>query len=218
MLTKGLSHEIKDLDESEGIVAAYANAYNNEDSDKDISAPGSFTKTSSDNFKRIRVLKDHITTISLGVPLKINPNDPYGLYTETKFNLKKEVARDMFSDIKLMKDNGLNAELSIGYEVVKRDSKDRRIITEYKLHEYSFLTSWAANELATVQGLKGVEAFYGIMDLVTKSYNLPHSDARLIKLEEILKSLSKEPESIDPLLKEPTTEQIKAIIQKAFSN
>ena len=218
MLTKGLSHEIKELDETEGIVAAYANAYNNEDSDKDISAPGSFTKTVSDNFKRIRVLKDHITTISLGVPLKIDTSDPFGLYTETKFNLKKEVARDMFSDIKLMKENGLNAELSIGYNIVKRDQKDSRIITEYKLMEYSFLSSWAANELATVQGLKGVEAFYGIMDLVTKAYNLPHSDSRLVKLEEILKSLSKEPSIDETLLKEPTTEQIKSIIQKAFSN
>ena len=216
MLTKGLSHEIKDLDDSEGIVAAYANAYNNEDSDKDISAFGSFTKTVSDNFKRIRVLKDHITTISLGVPVKINANDPYGLFTETKFNLKKEVARDMFSDIKLMKENGLNAELSIGYDIVKRDQKDKRIITEYKLMEYSFLTSWAANELATVQGLKGLQTHYGLMEFITKAYNLPHSDQRLIKLEEILKSLTTEPIQEESLITEPTTEQIKEIIHKAF--
>ena len=47
-----------------------------------------------------------------------------------------------------MKSHGLNAELSIGYEVIKRDEKNRSIITEYKLYEYSFLTSWAANELS----------------------------------------------------------------------
>lgn len=215
---KSLSHEVKGLDESEGVVLAYANAYNNEDSDKDISAPGSFTKTASDNFKRIRVLKDHIKTISLGVPVKIDSSDPYGLATETKFNLKKEVARDMFSDIQLMKQEGLNAELSIGYEVLNRDKKDRRIITEYKLFEYSFLTSWAANELATVTGLKGVENYYGIMGFITKAYNMPHSDPRLIKLEQILKSLSdKEPFQDETLLKKPTDEQIKSLIHSAFN-
>lgn len=217
MLVKGLSHEIKALDESEGVVAAYANAYNNEDSDKDISAFGSFTKTVSENYKRIRVLKDHITTISLGVPTKINASDPYGLYTETKFNLKKEVARDMFSDIKLMKEEGLNAELSIGYEVMQRDSKDRRIITEYKLHEYSFLTSWAANELATVQDLKGLKTHYGLLEFITKAYNLPHSDQRLIQLETILKSLTTEPQKEEALTTEPTIEQIKSIFKQSFS-
>jgi hypothetical protein len=36
VLTKS-SYDLKDLDETKGVVVAYANAYNNEDSDKDIS-------------------------------------------------------------------------------------------------------------------------------------------------------------------------------------
>ena len=64
------------------------------------------------NFKRIRVLKDHNPTITLGVPLELNTEDSYGLLTTTKFNLQKEVSRDMFTDIQLMKENELNAELS----------------------------------------------------------------------------------------------------------
>src|SRR5690606_8828944 len=154
---KQFSYELKDFDEKQGIVKAYANAYDFKDSDGDISAKGSFNKSVNDNKKRIRVLKDHNSTITLGVPLEFSTNDPYGLLTTTKFNLNKEVSRDMFTDIQLLKEHGLNAELSIGYEVVKRDEKNRSIITEYKLWEYSFLSSWAANELSVVQDIKNIK-------------------------------------------------------------
>ena len=191
---KQTSFDVKDLDEQKGIVVAYANAYDFKDSDGDISAKGSFDKTVKENFKRIRVLKDHNPTISLGVPLEIDTKDSYGLLTKTKFNLSKEVSRDMFSDIKLMTENGLNAELSIGYNVISRDPKNKSIINEYKLMEYSFLSSWAANELSTVQGIKDIRSHYGIMELIEKSYNLDYSDTRLKQIEQLLITLSdKEP-------------------------
>lgn len=191
---KQLAHGIKEMDDKEGIVVAYANVYNFEDSDGDISAPGSFTKTVSEQSKRIRVLKDHNSTISLGVPIKMDPNDGYGLLTTTKFNMNKQVSQDMYSDIKLYKENGLNAELSIGYEVMRRDKSNRKIIQEYKLYEYSFLTSWAANELATVQGIKSVKTVEGTIELLSKAYDLPYSDERLKQIETILKSLTKTPD------------------------
>lgn len=200
---KQISFDIKSLDEKEGVIEAYANAYDFKDSDGDISAKGSFNKTVGDNFKRIRVLKDHNPTISLGVPIKLDASDPYGLLTVTQFNLKKEVSRDMFTDIQLMKDNGLNAELSIGYEVIARDEKNKAIIKEYKLYEYSFLTSWAANELATVNSIKSIENFYGILAIIEKSYNLNYSDTRLKQIETILKSLNQKPSLDDTLPIEP---------------
>lgn len=206
---KQLSYDIKDFDEKQGIVKAYANVYNFEDSDGDISGPGSFTKTVKENYKRIRVLKDHNSTISLGVPLELDASDPIGLLTTTKFNLQKEVSRDMFTDIQLMKEHGLNAELSIGYNVVSRSKSNRKVINEYKLHEYSFLTSWAANELSTVQDIKSVKSHYGIMELLTKAYDLPYSDSRLIQIESILKSLSKEPEQETTHDDEPIADLIK---------
>jgi len=187
---KQTAFDIKDLDEAKGVVVAYANAYDFKDSDGDISARGSFNKTVKENFKRIRVLKDHNPRVSLGVPLKINTDDNYGLLTTTKFNLAKEVSRDMFSDVKLMTENGLNAELSIGYQVLNRDKKNKSIITEYKLMEYSFLSSWAANELSTVQDIKGIKGHYGILELIEKSYDLDYSDPRLKQIETVLKALS----------------------------
>jgi|SRR5690606_30071931 len=202
---KHVSYDVKDFDEAQGIVKAYANVYNVEDSDGDISAKGSFNKTVTENKKRIRVLKDHNSTISLGVPLELDTNDPIGLMTTTKFNLNKEVGRDMFSDIKLMTENDLNAELSIGYQIMKRNKSNNKIVEEYKLFEYSFLTSWAANSLSTVQEIKNIKSHYGLMELITKAYDLPYSDTRLKQIEGILKALdNKEPDApstptIEPL-------------------
>lgn len=212
---KKVSHEVKDLDETKGIIRAYANVYNVEDSDGDISVEGSFKRTVNNNFKRIRVLKDHNSTISLGVPLEMDANDSYGLNTLSQFNMKKEVSRDMYYDIQLMAENNLNAELSIGYDRdVKRDQKDRRKITEYKLMEYSFLTSWAANELSLVTDLKSIKSHYGILELLTKMYNVPYSDERLKSIENILQSLSSDP--VEPATREE--DSIKSEIKSFFTN
>jgi HK97 family phage prohead protease len=200
---KQLSYDLKELDEAQGVVMAYANAYNNEDSDKDISAFGSFEKTVKENFKRIRVLKDHDSRMMIGIPLKIDTEDTYGLMTTTKFNMDKQMGRDMFTDVKLMYENGLNAELSIGYNVMQRDQKNSNIITEYKLREYSFLSSWAANELSTVQGMKSVKSVYGQLEILQKAYNLSYSDPRLREIEKLLKALSEEPLEPNTLIIEP---------------
>lgn len=206
---KQLSYNLKDLDENKGVVIAYANAYNYKDSHEDISAYGSFDKSVSENFKRIRVLKDHNPREMIGVPLVIDTKDTYGLLTTTQFNLNKPLGKDMFTDVKLMHDNGLNAELSIGYKVIGRDAKNKKIITEYKLMEYSFLSSWGANELSTVQGIKSIKSVYGILELIEKSYNLDYSDQRLRDIENLLKSLSDEPSEPDTLNEEPIIDAIK---------
>ena len=200
---KQLSVDVKDMDDTKGIIVAYANTYNFKDSDGDISAYGSFDKTVAENFKRIRVLKDHNPTMMVGVPLVIDTKDSYGLLTTTQFNLNKPLGKDLFTDIQLMHSSGLNAELSIGYKVMQRDVKNKNIIKEYKLMEYSFLSSWGANELSTVQGIKSIKSTYGILELIEKSYNLDYSDSRLRQIETILKSLSNEPSETDTLNEKP---------------
>ena len=215
---KQTSYDLKDLDEAKGVIVAYANAYDFKDSDGDISAKGSFDKTVQENFKRIRVLKDHNSTVSLGVPLEIDTKDSYGLLTKSKFNLKKEVSRDMFSDIKLMHENGLNAELSIGYQIMGRDQKNKSIINEYKLMEYSFLSSWAANELSTVQDIKGIQKYYGIIDILVKGYDLDYSDTRLKQIETLLKTLTnKEPSQVDTSNVEPLLDVFKSFNNKLIT-
>jgi HK97 family phage prohead protease len=200
---KQLSYDLKELDEKKGVVTAYANAYNFKDSDGDISAYGSFEKTVNENFKRIRVLKDHDPKMMIGVPLTIDTKDTYGLLTTSQFNMNKDLGRDMFQDVKLMHENGLNAELSIGYKVMQRDQKNKSIISEYKLMEYSFLSSWGANELSTVQGIKNIKSTYGILEIIEKAYNLDYSDTRLRQIETILKALTDKPSETDTLNEKP---------------
>jgi HK97 family phage prohead protease len=206
---KQLSYDLKDLDTTKGVVTAYANVYNFKDSDGDVSAYGSFDKTVNENFKRIRVLKDHNPTMMIGVPLAIDTKDTYGLLTTSQFNMNKPLGKDMFTDVKLMHESGLNAELSIGYRVVQRDQKDKSIIKEYKLMEYSFLSSWGANQLSTVQDIKSIKNHYGLMELIQKSYDLDYSDERLRQIENLLKSLDKEPLQSDTTNLEPIIDTLK---------
>ena len=215
MQFKQVSHEVKELDDAKGIVIAYANVYNNVDSDKDVIVQGAFTKTVQENFKRIRVLKDHDPKIGLGVPLSIDTTDPYGLLTTTQFNLKKEVARDMYEDVKLFIGNGLNAELSIGFQTIKsmaeKSANDENInkITEVKLWEYSFLSNWAANEMAVVQGVKNKKE--DAIELLVKMYNLPYSDSRLKQIEALLISLESEPLQSNTPNDEPIVDEAKEL-------
>lgn len=203
-LTKDFQSEVKDLDEATGYVKAYANAYNNEDSDGDISLPGSFIKTVGENFKKLRVYKNHDTSLMVGVPKEIDAQDPYGLMTCTQFNMNTSLGKDMFNDVKMVVDNKQDADLSIGYRVIRRDEKNRKAIKEYGLREYSFLTSWGANPLATVVGLKDANSVGKLIDHLTKMYNLPCSDERLVQVENILKSLTIAPSfdtrSVEPIL------------------
>ena len=71
------------------------------------------------------------------------------------------------------------------------------------LREYSFLSNWAANELATVRDIRSVKSVNGILELIEKSYNLDYSDSRLRQIETILKSLSNEPSETDTLNEKP---------------
>lgn len=189
MLYKAFSHQIKELDSKEGIVTAYANYYHNEDSDGDISMPGSYRKTVKEQHRKIRVFKDHDRYTVLGVPITIDAEDDKGLLTTTKFNMQKEVSRDMFTDIVLMTENGQDADLSVGVIPVKRDEQDYRKVVEWKLKEYSFLSSWGANEMATVQMIKSGKPHEEIISLITKAYDMDYSDSRLVEIENILKTL-----------------------------
>lgn len=212
---------VSDLDDVKGIVTAYANVYDFVDSDGDISAKGSFKRTVNNNWKRMRVLKDHKTDISLGIPLEADAEDGYGLKTVSQFFMHKDAAKDMYYDIKMMLSapKPLNPELSIGYSIVERDRKDKRIITEYKLMEYSFLTSWAANALSVATDLKSVKDHYGVMELLTKMYDIPYSDPRLKQIETVLQSLSKSPSEPDTIEEDPIdVEQIKHSLKQIFEN
>lgn len=186
---------IEDIDEPKGIIKLYANAYNNLDSDRDISEPGCFTKTCRENIKRIKHLKDHDSRQLLGFPMEFNTTDPYGLLVTSKINLNKTLGRDTFSDYKFFAENNRPIEHSIGYSVVKytiENAEDytRRVrrIQEYKLYEYSTLSFLGANERSIAVEAKSISSLKE--DVTLLSEMLEKGDYTDERFKEIEKTLS----------------------------
>ena len=94
LVYKSLS-EIKDLDETQGVIKGYGNVYNVKDSDGDVSLFGSFAKTVTERGKKIKIFKNH-TPILVGVPLELDITDPYGLGVVAKMNMQTDAGRDTF--------------------------------------------------------------------------------------------------------------------------
>lgn len=208
-LNKSTKAVLKDFDDDKGIVEGYLNNYNLVDSHSDISDPSSFVKTVSERMRKIRVYKNHNDQVLIGVPKELDAYDADGLRGITQFQMDTEYGRDAYYDVKLIHNNNQDADISIGAWVVKRDTKDKRRILEYKMKEYSFLTTEGSNPLSRVLSVKSINDLPdNIIEYLTKMYNLPYSDSRLKEIENVLKSLTKEPDSETP----ETTHEAEPII------
>ena len=155
-MLKTIEKEIKDIDEKKGIVTMYVNAFDNLDSDGDISAKGSFAKTTKENMHRIKHFLNHNPDMLLGVPLSFT-EDNFGLLATSQMNMNKQIAKDVFADYVLFAEHNKTLEHSVRVQDVKRDTKDERIVTEWKLWEYSTLYSWGANEKTPLVNIKSMD-------------------------------------------------------------
>lgn len=206
--------KIKDIDEK-GIVTVAANAFGNVDSDGDISMEGSYTKTISENFNRVKWLLNHTSTL-IGVPLEAKEEYPH-LKVIGQLNLDKEIGRDVYSDYKLYAEYGRTLEHSVGVEAIKRDEQDDRRVLEWKWWEYSTLTTWGANDNTPMLGLKNLNNDDDILkevQFLEKALRQNYTDERLEQIETTLnrlKSLIKEP-SIDTLVKPELIKEWKLLI------
>lgn len=197
--------QIKDVDEKKGIIEGYANVYNVRDLQGDISLPGSFTKSVNERLKKIKIYRNHDRDQFVGVPEKLDANDPYGLFLAAKLNMSTEIGRNTFLETKFLIDNGFEAGFSIGAFPLKfndiRDEKDEYYATEiqeWKLYETSVLTCDPANELSFVNTVKSVAQMDAVTQeefwrVVEKAYNIKFSDKILKSLEEFL-TLKEEPQ------------------------
>ena len=203
---KNFSTEVKDVD-GKGRVLVAANAIGNIDSDSDISLDGSFTKTLSEHFKRVKWLLNH-GDILLGVPVEGTQHGKY-LQMLGQLNMDKEVSRDVYSDYKLYAEYGKTLEHSIGVNAIKWEMKnDVRQVSEWKLWEYSTLTKWGANPDTPMLGMKSAKDFSEAVDwLDTMLRKGDYTDERFKQIEEQLgrlKSLmAAEPVIITPKADEP---------------
>jgi len=204
-----IEKEIKDVDEKKGIVTMYVNAYDNEDSDGDISVKGSFKKTIKENFDRIKHLLNHNTQQLLGLPLEMLEDD-FGLLVTSQMNLKKQLVKDVFEDYRLFAEHNRTLEHSIRVQAVKRDSTDEKKVLEWKMWEYSTLYGWGANPETPLVNIKDLSD----LELMINEGNYSEERGRQIEnLYNKLKALMK-PENT---LYEPPSTSGKSLLE-IFSN
>jgi len=192
VMFKNTECAIKDIDEKKGIVTFYANAFNNVDSDGDVSVPGSFKKTIKENGSRIKHFLNHDPTKLVGVILELKEDD-FGLLTVSQLNMKKQLGKDTFEDYKLYAEHGKTLEHSIRVEDIKRDKDDEKKVLEWRLWEVSTLYSWGANEKTPLIEIKSMD------DLELMMREGHYSDEKAKKIEELynqLKQLIGQPEAL----------------------
>lgn len=188
---------MKDLDESKGVVTIYINAFGNEDSDGDISLPGSFKRTFKNNGHTIQHWLNHERDKLLGVPIKLYEDD-LGAVAVSQLNIRKQLGKDVFEDYKLFAEHGKTLQHSVRVMPVKFEEerdKDRTVrkVSEWKLvMEYSTLYGWGANQQTPLIDIKSLSD----LELMMREGNYSDEKGRLI--EETYNKLKRLLESDDP--------------------
>ena len=213
VLYKSTHLEVKDVDDTKGIVKAYYSAYGNEDSDGDIIAMGAATKSVKEggpNAKnRIKHLKNHDRNLQPGVIQELGEDANGGWFVSKLMQHRGEFTA-LAKDTLIEYQAGGITEHSHALDVIKRDNSDRRIIRELKLWEVSSLNAWGANPLTPTVDIKSKT---DILETLKKLNNLlkigefsdgylQNIEAQVKELNTVLKSLIVEPRST--LTPEPT--------------
>lgn len=181
-----------DLDETRGIVTVAVNGIGIVDSQNDISMPGSFNKTLKENIARMKWFLNHDTTQLLGVPLSGEEKDG-NLVMVGQLNLAKQIGRDTLEDYKLYAAAGRTLEHSIGVQAIKRDPEDKRKVLEWKMWEYSTLTSWGSNPQTFLVGIKQDDpaTVRANIEFIRRALQMRYTDERLKQYEMRLDMLTK---------------------------
>lgn len=194
ILIKDVSYEVKDLDEKQGIVTVYINAFENEDSDGDISAPGSFKRTFKNNLKIIKHLLNHNGDYLLGLPKELY-EDEKGAVAVSQMNMKKQIVQDVFEDYRLFASMKRSLDHSIRVRAIKRDTNNERIVLEWKLWEYSTLYTWGANPNTPMINIKSLS---DLEMMISKGNYSDAKGSEIVRLYENLKALLADSDSTPP--------------------
>ena len=158
MQSQGISYAyagpvlLKDLDGRKGIVQFYGGAFNNVDSDGDVTLPGAFTKTFSENgpagANRIKHLRQHETRTIIGKITELGQDSKGAVVTSQLSNDTN--GRDALAlyELDLF-------EHSYGYRIQKahKDAAGIQYLTELAIKEFSAVT-WGANKDTPLIGMK----------------------------------------------------------------
>ena len=170
---------LKTLDEK-GLVTFYFNAFDNVDSDNDMTRKGAFTKTINDNKGRIKHFKNHNIYQTPGV-LKEMGEDDNGAWARSQLIMGTVLGRETYEEYKA----GAITEHSFGYDVIKslKNPQGYREITEFKLWEVSSLTAWGANQNTPMIDVKNEKQLLDELDRLTKLTKGDFTDEYLKNIE-----------------------------------
>lgn len=178
---KSCGLEVKDLDDSKGIVSFYFSAFGNKDSDGDIMEKGAFKKSFKENLSRIKHFKNHDPHSAVGRIIELG-EDEKGAFAISQMS-KSTLGKDTLIEYQ----EGMITEHSHGFQTIREGfskEKDANIISEVKLWEVSSLTAWGANSNTPTTGIKNVKdidkLFKSLEQILTKSQI---SDERGLELQ-----------------------------------
>lgn len=210
IICKTLEYQVKDIDSAKGIVTIAINAFNIEDSDGDISLPGSFKRTFKNNGNTIQHWLNHDRDKLIGVPIKLYEDKEHAIAV-SQLNINKQLGKDVFEDYKLFAEHEKTLQHSVRVLPVKFE-EDRsgdhytRKVAEWKLiMEYSTVYGWGANQDTPLLDIKEMKD----LEIMMREGNYSDEKAKLIedmynKLKHLLDSDSTpdseepDPETLDP--------------------
>lgn len=191
LILKNIQTKANDVDEKGRVVVAI-NAIGNEDADGDISMPGSFDKTLKNDFSRLKWFLNHNKSILLGVPVSGHEEDGF-VKIEAQFNMKKQVSLDTYEDYKLYAEHGKTLEHSIGVMSELRNKSNSKEVLQWKLWEFSTLTSWGANENTPLLDIKSMDtdSVKEQLRMLENALSGKYSETRLKSIESALGMIKK---------------------------
>jgi len=202
---KNYKSQIKDVSQKGQVVIA-ANAFGNIDSQGDISMQGSFSKTLSENFDRLKWFLNHDTTQLLGVPIQ-GVETPQYLQITAQLNLNKDLGRNIYEDYKLYAEYGKTLEHSIGVDPIKFTiENDIRKVTEWKLWEFSTLTAWGANPDTPMLAIKSDDLLDQLewlnLSLIKGNFTdekFKQIESQIINIKSLIEEPGKPTQSTEPI-------------------
>lgn len=209
-----MTHELKrcdlgtkDLDEK-GIVTFYFNAFDNVDSDNDMTRKGAFLKTMTDQKGRIKHFKNHNIYLSPGV-IKEMGEDDRGAWARSSLIMGTQLGRETYEEYKA----GAITKHSFGYDVIKslKNPQGFREITEYKLWEVSSLNAWGANSQTSVIDIKNEKQLLDELDKLLKLSKGDFTDDYLKRVETKISEILKHLETLRDTTPEPGPEPFDAV-------
>lgn len=182
---KAAGSQILDVTDK-GEVTVYINKFNVVDAAGDLSLPGSFKKTFKERLKKMWWLLNHEWEDSLGITVKLE-EDSFGAIATGRFNLDKQISKDVYSDYKFFAANDRTLQHSVRVFPIKyMIEKDVTIVSEWAMKEWSTLTRPGAIEdtplISIKQAPEEVEA-------LKKALGYGYSDEKLKAIEDKITNL-----------------------------